>query len=213
LIADDVLHRLRMRCRRECVVVISGVPGTGKSTVAARLSRLLGWELVNLSETAIKLGLILEEDKERNTYVVDEGAVRAWVRKKSLEQPLIVDSHYGEIVDDDILLKIFVLRLRPDILLKRLLERGWDLRKVAENVEAELLGVCTSNALEEHPKEKVCEIDATGKTPEEIVEDILLILAGRKNCVSGIDWLSVPEVVESTLSFLTKLENPRKLNK
>lgn len=206
---EELVQHLRKSCRRGCVLAISGVPGTGKSTVAARLSEMLGWERVNLSEVALEHGLVAGEDKGRGTYVIDEDAVRAWVRRRASGSPLIVDSHYGEIVDDDILLKIFVLRLRPDILLERLLKRGWGPRKVRENVEAELLGICTANALGEHPREKVCEVDATGKTADEVAEEILMTLAGERGCSIGIDWVSDPDIAVSVLSSLARLENLR----
>jgi len=204
---EEIADRIRKRCDRNCVIVVSGVPGTGKSTVTARLAEILGWEKIDLSEVAIRHGLILQEDKERRTYVIDEDALRAWIRRKASNTPLVIDSHYGEIVDDDLLLKLFVLRVHPKVLTERLLRRGWHPRKVAENVEAELLGVCTVNALEEHPREKVCEIDATNKTPNKVVEEILRILAGEGECVIGIDWLSDPASVEAVLSTLSKLEN------
>jgi broad-specificity NMP kinase len=38
--------------------------------------------------------------------------------------------------------------------------------------------------------DKVCEIDVSGKRIEEVVEDIILLLEGKKKCRVGIvDWL------------------------
>jgi broad-specificity NMP kinase len=38
--------------------------------------------------------------------------------------------------------------------------------------------------------ERVCEIDATGTSVEEVVEDMILVLEGKRECKVGtVDWL------------------------
>jgi adenylate kinase len=124
------------------------------------------------------------------------------VRSLVLEKKrVLVIGHYSEIVDDDILDKIVVLRLNPMELAQRLLSRGWPTKKVVENVEAELVGVCTNNALSEHPPEKVCEVDVTGKSIDDVVREVFDVVAGLRPCRVYVDWLSNEEVVSYVLSL------------
>ncbi len=178
-------------------IVISGTPGTGKTSVAKQLSQRLGWTYVSLTEVATNEGFIKAEDKERGTLIIDEELLRKYLREliKSRKK-LVVDSHYGEIIYDDLVKKIFVLRLNPRILLKRLRSRNYPNHKIKENLEAELVGTCTYNALSLHPG-KVCEIDTTGKKVVEVVQEILDVLNLRVECRVWVDWLSakIPEDV------------------
>ncbi len=173
-------------------VVVSGTPGTGKSRVALELVRRLNGLYLNLSEIALLNNFIVEKDLKRDSYIVDEEKLKAYLVNviKSYSGYVIVDSHYGEIVPDEYVEKIFVLRLHPRELYLRLKQRGWDEFKVKENVEAELLSICTYNALEEHPTSKVCEVNVTGRDVDDIVHEIVEVLNGRKPCYLGIDWLS-----------------------
>lgn len=117
------------------------------------------------------------------------------------ESDVIVDSHYGEVIPDEFVRTIFVLRLSPIILYERLTSRGWDKEKVKENVEAEILGICTYNALNEHPESKVCEVDVTNKEVDEVVEEIVNVLNNVKKCEVWVDWLSN----EALKDFITRL--------
>jgi len=63
-----------------------------------------------------------------------------------------------------------------------------------ENLASEILDVCLVEALNLHGKEKVCELDASGKSVEEVVREILNILEGRRKCRMGlVDWLGMLE--------------------
>jgi len=183
-------------------VALSGTPGTGKSVVGEHLAKLLEMEPVELSVIAIEGRFLTRYDDDRLSYVVDEAGLRNYIRSLVLKKRrVLIIGHYSEIVDDDILDKIVVLRLNPVELAQRLLNRGWPLKKVIENVEAELLGICTNNALSEHPSEKVCEVDVTGKKMDEIVKEVADVVTGLRPCRVYVDWLNDEKVVSYVLGL------------
>jgi len=184
-------------------VVISGTPGVGKTLVATLLASRLSLNYVNLSDLVVKESLYLGFDKTRGSFIVDEDRLvkRLTELLSESESDIVVDSHYGEIIPDELVRAIFVLRLNPAVLYETLSLRGWSSEKVRENVEAEILGVCTYNAVSEHPASKVCEIDVTNKKADEVVEEILGVLNNTKKCEIGIDWTTQ----ESLQDFITKL--------
>ncbi|MEM1611650.1 MAG: AAA family ATPase, partial [Sulfolobales archaeon] len=156
---------------------------------------MLGAKVVDLSQLVIKEGLYIEYDHERNSYVIDEDRVRRRLKElisqcsgEKGNRYIIIEGHYAEIVDDQDLEILVILRTDPRELLKRLCSRGWGKEKSMENSEAEYLGVCLANALNEHPPEKICELDVTGKEPGTVAKKILEILEGNARCEHGIDW-------------------------
>ncbi|MEM2006774.1 MAG: adenylate kinase family protein [Sulfolobales archaeon] len=183
-------------------IAISGTPGTGKSVVGTLVSRSLDIGLVELSDFVLENKLVVSYDDERLSFVIDEHKLREHLRRLIAERGrVLVIGHYSEIIDDDVLDKIIILRINPVELAERLSKRGWPPKKVLENVEAELLGVCTSNALLEHPPNKVCEVDVTGKSVEDVSKEVIEIVTGRRSCRVFIDWLSDEAVVNSVLSL------------
>ena len=185
-------------------IVISGTPGTGKTTISKILSKELNAPHLNLSSLAFEKGFVEKKDPNRNTYLIDEEGLRKYVEEfiRKTEGLVIIDSHYGEFLDDALILKIFVLRLNPSVLLRRLISKGYNPRKVKENLEAELVGSCTFNAISTHPKEKVCEIDTTGKNTQEVVREIVEVLRGTGKCIVGIDWTQ-QELTDDVVRFIT----------
>lgn len=184
-------------------IVISGTPGVGKTLVAISLASKLDLTYLNLSDLVVKESLYVGVDESRGSFLVDEDRLikRLTGLLSESKSDVVVDSHYGEIIPDELVKIIFVLRLNPVVLYERLVSRGWSREKVRENVEAEILGVCTYNAVSEHTTSKVCEIDVTGKEVEEIVKEILEILNKTRECRIWVDWLSQ----ELPQDFITKL--------
>lgn len=184
-------------------IVISGTPGVGKTLVAISLASKLGLTYLNLSDLVVKESLYVGVDESRGSFLVDEDRLvkRLTELLSESKSDVVVDSHYGEIIPDELVKIIFVLRLNPVVLYERLVSRGWSREKVRENVEAEILGVCTYNAVSEHTTSKVCEVDVTGKEVEEVVEEILEILNETRECRIWVDWLSR----ELPQDFITKL--------
>ena len=98
--------------------------------------------------------------------------------------------------------KVFVLRRDPREL-KQLMEKcGYSGSKMWENLQAEIIDVCLSEALEFHAG-KACELDVTGRSLEEVVGEILDVLEKRKSCLFGIiDWLGMLEKEGLTDQYL-----------
>ena len=168
---------------KKIVILITGTPGTGKTIIAKLLSERLNAEYLSLNDLAFKYNFIESYDKDRDTWVIKEKELSAFVKEKILksEKNIVIDSHMGEILDPKIIDYIIILRTRPKVLKERLSERNWKESKVDENVQAEILGIVTYNILQHFPKERIFEIDTSDKSPNEVVEIIEKIIKHEKS--------------------------------
>jgi adenylate kinase len=180
------------------VILITGTPCVGKTTVAHQLSKELDALYVNLTELATKENLVIGQDEKRKTIIISEYKMRRKMREiieKTEKSNVVIDGHYAAaVVPKSRVTRIFVLRRNP-VELREFMEKcGFQGLKLWENLAAEILDVCLVEALRLHEKEKVCELDVTGKTVENVVAEILAVLASRKKCrVGGVDWLGMLE--------------------
>ena len=180
------------------VILITGTPCTGKTTIAKQLTTKLDALYINLTELAKRHSLTQGEDKQRKTTIVDEEKMHTKLNQTietTKKSNIIIDGHYAAaVVPKHHVTRIFVLRRNP-IELRRFMEKScFQGAKLWENLASEILDVCFVEALREHGKEKVCELDVTGKTTESVSREILAILDNRKTCFSGrVDWLEMLE--------------------
>jgi len=179
------------------VILITGTPCTGKTTTAKQLAAKLDAHYINLTEYANIYGLILGEDKERKTMVVDEKKMRQELVStitESNKPNIIIDGHYASaVIPENLATNVFVLRRSPIELRLFMQKCGFEDRKLWENLSAEILDICLVEALQAHPG-KVCELNVTGKSVEEVVNDILDVLQKGKKCYVGcVDWLGMLE--------------------
>ncbi|MEM2816785.1 MAG: adenylate kinase family protein [Candidatus Bathyarchaeia archaeon] len=176
------------------VILITGTPCVGKTTVAKMVADRLNAEYVNLTELALNKGLILCRDEQRDTWIVDENKMRSRIRRiieKSDKESVVVDGHYAvRVVPKGLVTKIIVLRRNPVELRKLMEERGYKGNKLWENLASEILDVCLGEALNAHGTGKVCEVDATGKSAEEVAVEVMEVLSVQEKCRIGlVDWL------------------------
>ncbi|SFL12597.1 adenylate kinase [Halogranum rubrum] len=180
-------------------VVVTGTPGTGKTTAVKALSTQS--RIVHLNDAIREHELWTERDADRDTLVTDLDGVREWLGEwdGSAEQSSagdgaprhqLVESHLAHHLEAD---RVIVLRCRPDVLEDRLLERGEPPKKAKENAESEALDVILSEAVDFHGEEHVYEIDTTDRSPDEVAADIRAVLDGEREPSAGavnfIDYL------------------------
>ncbi|XHH08681.1 MAG: adenylate kinase family protein [Candidatus Bathyarchaeia archaeon] len=179
------------------VILITGTPAVGKTTTAKALAAKLDAEYINLTDFAKTHNLTLGQDAERCTLIVDDEKIQDKLKQvidASENKNIIIDGHYAAAVTPaEYVPQVFVLRRNPKELKVMMEKRGYSDSKMWENLQAEIIDVCLGEAVEVHAG-RVCELDVTEKTTEEIVEDIVAVLEKRKTCMVGtIDWMGMLE--------------------
>jgi len=176
------------------VILVTGTPCVGKTSVAHLLTSKLNAFYVNLTELATRENLISGKDEERNSIIVDENQMRRRISEiieNCDKEDMIIDGHYAvSVVPKKLVTYVFVLRRDPVELRKFMEHCGFSGRKLWENLASEILDVCLVDALNVHRKGKVCELNITGKSVEEVVSEILDVLGDYTKCRVGVvDWL------------------------
>ena len=176
------------------VILVTGTPCVGKTSVCRVLASRLDAFYVNLTELALHKNLISGKDEERGSIIVDESRMRhkiSEIVENSDKSEFIVDGHYAvSVTPKELTSHVFVLRRDPIELQKFMKQSGFSGRKLRENLASEILDVCLCDALNVYGNEKVCELDVSGKSVEEIVSEIMDVLNGSKECrVGTVDWL------------------------
>jgi len=188
------------------VILVTGTPAVGKTTVAIKLADQLKAQYVNLTEFAKKEHLVSEMDEARDTSIIDEKKMRRKLRSLicKAKTDVVIDGHYAAAVSPKSLVtNVFVLRRNPVQLREFMRKRGYSDSKQKENLEAEILDVCLVEALNRQEKSRVCELDFSEKTTVEIIKEILNVLEGKRGCYAGcVDWLSLLEREGKTAEFL-----------
>lgn len=159
---------------------VTGTPGVGKTSACALVK---GLPVVHVNELVDQLGLVSGYDRKRKTKEVDVPKLAKAVAK--MKGDFILEGHFAHLLGPDVAI---VLRCSPKVLEKRLMKKGWDEKKIVENVEAEAVDVILIEALEN--VHEVCEIDTSKKTPSQVARDVERIISGerQKYRVGNVDW-------------------------
>jgi len=154
------------------IIALTGTPGTGKTRLSKGLAKKLEFKLLNLNYFIKREKLYSGYDSQRRTYIADLNKIQKFVNKKVNKENYIIDSHISHLLKVD---KVIVLRCNPDIL-----------KKVLENMEAELIGVISQEARQTN--KKVYDYDTTNKSITKSIKQITKLLKTKGN--KSIDWLT-----------------------
>jgi adenylate kinase len=179
------------------VIAISGTPGTGKTAVGSVLAKRLNAEFVELGQIVKEQQFHHGEDVTRGTLIADLSKLQDYLvsQFRMMNQQFVVVGHFADLVPTKYLKALVVLRCHPIILARRLEARQWSAKKILENIQAEILGTCVSDALTLHDRYQIFEIDTSDSSVEQEVAAIEAIAAGKgkKYTVGKISWLQTLE--------------------
>ncbi|MGB6672944.1 MAG: AAA family ATPase, partial [Candidatus Nitrosopolaris sp.] len=158
-------------------VVITGNPGVGKHTCAKFVSEKLGKaklidiNRVILSNNAVTLptsamnGIGEIDVKKTEKLILEE--------IKKTKDVVIVGHLAPYVLRTTGIDLVAVLRRSPYQLAEIFRQRKYTPMKMKENIAAEILGITLYDSVETFGKERVAELDTTGKTPQDIAKDIV----------------------------------------
>lgn len=169
------------------ILGVTGTPGAGKKSVAPLVARRLGLRCVGLNELARTYGLLAGSDREGE---VDTAEMRRRLADEFRGDALVYGHLLPYVLGRSSVARVAVLRCEPGVLRDRLMARLYPPRKVVDNVEAELIGLVSSDAFRAYGESKAFEVDTTRSTAEEAAEAVALVMSGRAEPGPRADWTS-----------------------
>jgi adenylate kinase len=161
-------------------LLITGVPGTGKSTAAQLIAKKAGLALIDINKLVGVLKLYSGIDEEDGARIVKLPELEAELSRaiKSEKRSVVVEGHLGCEMKLPVT-KVIVLRCEPKTLRQRLSGRDYSVEKIGKNALSEALDYCTVLSEKKYGRRKVWEIDTTDMSPKEVAAEAERIMLGK----------------------------------
>ncbi|MBL7050919.1 AAA family ATPase [Candidatus Woesearchaeota archaeon] len=131
-------------------IIVTGSVGSGKTTLAKKLSKFLGFKYIDVNDVVKRNKLAESYDKEMECNIVDVEKLNKFLIEliKFSKEELIIDSHMSHYLPKKYIDLCVVTKCEIDVLKKRLKKRKYSLQKIKDNIEAEIFNVCFEEAKE-----------------------------------------------------------------
>ena len=156
-------------------ILITGTPGTGKTSTAQIAAEKSGFTWINVGDLVKKHECHEGMDGEFDSYILDEDKLCDVMEPILGEGGCIVDFHSPEFFPERWFELVLVLRTRTEILFDRLEGRGYSEKKRSENMECEIMEIVSEAAKESYAAEIVYELQSN--TVEELESNVERVLA------------------------------------
>ena len=136
---------VKATARTRGAIIVTGTPGTGKTTFSKALAKEIGADYIPLTRYVSKHMLFSGFDRERRSKIIDTEKTKSNLTAllSQSQRLVVIDTHVPEgIIQKKMTRKVFVLRCHPRKLETRLRAKGWSTNKIRENVLAEILDFC-----------------------------------------------------------------------
>lgn len=145
--------------------IITGTPGTGKTTLAKALSKKLNYKYIDVNKIVNKYNISEGYDKKRKTKIVDIKKLNKYLlieinkAKSNESNGIIIDSHLSHYLPKKYVDLCIVAKCNLKTLKKRLKKKKYSKEKIRENLDAEIFDICLQEAKQR--KHKVEIVDTT----------------------------------------------------
>ena len=132
------------------VIIVSGVPGTGKTVLARKIAEQINAKYVDVNQLVKEKKIKAGFSKKYSAFVVDVDKLNKFLLKiiKESKEDLVFDSHLTHYLPASKVDFCFITKCELGTLKRRLEERGYSIEKIRENLDAEIFDVCLVEALE-----------------------------------------------------------------
>lgn len=124
------------------VIAINGTPGTGKTSLAQKLTEFQVWNLNDFAKRHPEI--IVEFDDNCQCDIIDEEllTIKLQTALESINEVIIIESHLADLIPKEYLLHCYVLEAAIPDLVVRLQQRDYPIEKIEENKLAEIMKEC-----------------------------------------------------------------------
>ncbi|GAA5995129.1 nucleoside-triphosphatase [Rhodotorula paludigena] len=160
-------------------ILITGTPGTGKTTHAAQLVEALQqhaetssapWQHLNVGDFVKEKGCHSGWNEEWQSWDVDEDKLLDELELVQGAGAKVLDWHTCDLFPERWIDLVVVLRCDHSQLWNRLEKRGYKLNKIQENNDAEIMEVVLNDARESYAEEIVVVLQS--ETPDQMEENV-----------------------------------------
>jgi len=146
--------------KKPLVIIVTGTPGTGKTTIAKRLAREHKAVYIEGNNIIKQYKLNKQYSKKWKSYLVDVDKLNKALIKlikdyKKKKQSIVIDSHLAHYLPRKYVDLCIVTKCSLRKLQQRLKKRRYPQKKIRENMDAEILDVCLLEALMNKHKVKI----------------------------------------------------------
>ena len=145
-------------------ILVSGTPGTGKTTIAKKLARTLDFCYIDVNRFITMHKLHDSYDIKRKTKIVDTRKLNRFLLSKinrmvGKENGAIIDSHLSHYFPKKHADLCIIAKCGIGKLSRRLIKKGFHKEKIDENIQAEIFDVCLNDA--RRMRHKIMVVDTT----------------------------------------------------
>lgn len=192
------------------VIVVTGTPGTGKTSLCRYIVRRnKGWVHLDLGNFAVETNSVIGYDRSLETSIVNISGLKKSLYRHVLSDDrsgvkLLVDGHYAaEVSPSRYVNYCIILRCRPDVLWLRLKNKGYGDEKARRNVESELTDYCYLMAKNFLGNRRIMQLDTTRRSVERVYARFMEHYNNRTRCEGDkVDWVGFLLKHPEKMSFL-----------